>query len=101
MNFDDVKPFDAALQEMLVRLEVEEINQIESQKDKVKVFYDQATRRLNRVSELTGIAPDMILQICATATRNYKDIKWYQMLELILSFHVTHERLKADAATKE
>lgn len=92
-----VEPFE----ERLARLYKSENEDLEGAKYRLKRTYDEVRTLVRYTAELTGIDPDELIATSVMAAWHYKDMKWYQVLDIYRSFHVSRKHLAEKKAEDE
>lgn len=83
------------MEELLKALKERELERIEGQRYQTERTYQHIAARVERVSNLLGIEPEILIKACVQSAMNYEGKQWYHVLEYVQTFHVTLNRLQS------
>ncbi len=84
-----------SLEEMLGKLQREEIDRLEGkQLDLTERVYPSLPATIKRTAELTGIDEEVLISSCISAAYHYKDLEWYHVLDIVRSVYLAKRNIE-------
>jgi hypothetical protein len=85
-----------SLEQVLKELQERDLEVLDGAKYKIGERYASLPLTVEKVAELLDMPSEQCVQACVSAAWHYKDLKWYDVMEIVRSFHVVKKRLEEE-----
>lgn len=82
------------VEQYIKNLQEQELEDLESKKQKIERFYLNLSTTIKQSSEISGVPEETLVRACIQAAWHYQDLEWHQVMEIVRSVFLAKKNIE-------